>query len=85
MRHKTSEYFRRQQYMKRLFEPEKENAAKRRSLEVRTLEQLETCLSPQLGGGGRKGSRVEGSVATTAATPVKNVKAPAETWHWPSF
>ena len=70
--------------MKRWFVTEKENAAKRRALEVQTAQQLKTSLGPRLGGG-EKRSRVEGSVARTAATPVKKVNAPAETWHWPSF
>ena len=72
--------------MKRWFDTEKENAAKRRTLEVQTAQQLKTSLGPRLGvGGRRKKSRVEGSVATTAARSVKKVKTPAETWRWQSF
>ena len=73
-----------EQYMKRWFATV-ENAAKRRALEVQTAQQLKTSLGPRLGRGRRKRSRVEGSVAKTAARPVKKVKAPAETWQWLSF
>ena len=86
----SSKWFRRneeaaEQYMKQWFAMENENAAKRRALEVQIAPQLKTSLGPRLGGGRRKRSRVEGSVAKTAARPVKKVKASAETWHWPSF
>ena len=64
---------------------EKENAEKRRALEIQIAQQLETSLDPSPWGGRRKRSRVEGSVPTTSARPVKKVKAPAETWHWPSI
>ena len=90
MRNRHSSRFRRveepaQQYMKPWFAAEKENAAKRRALEVQSVQQLSTSLGPRLEGGRRKRSRVEGSVARTAASPVKKLKAPAEMWHWPSF
>ena len=40
--------------MKRWFDTEKENAAKRRTLEVQTAQQLKTSLGPRLGGGEEK-------------------------------
>ena len=73
---------------KRWFVKERENAAKRRALEVQSRWQLnQDAVGPQGQGGGRKRSRVERGVAaaTAAASPVRKVQAPAETWHWPSF
>ena len=69
--------------MERWFGKEKELAARRRALEVQTAHQPKTSLDPRPGGGEKKRSRVAGGVAT-AARPVKKVKKPAETWHWPS-
>ena len=41
-----------EQYMKRWFATEKENAAKRRALEVQTAQQSTTSLNPRPGWGG---------------------------------
>ena len=48
-----------EQYMKRWFATEKENAAKRRALEVQTAQQPKTSLGPRLGGGGERGATLK--------------------------
>ena len=68
-----------EQYMK------KEQAAKRRALEVQTAQQSKTSQKPRPGRGG-KSSRVEGGIVTAARLgQSQKVKEAAETWHWPSF
>ena len=69
--------------MKRWFVKQKENVAKRRALEVQHAQQLIYGAVDPKARGERKRSRVEEGM--TAARPVKKVKAPVETWHWPSF
>ena len=87
---KPGEWFRRveeaaEQYMKRWFATEKDQAAKRRALDAQKAKQSKTSLKPRPGEG-KKRNRAEGGVATAARLGrSKKVKQAAETWHWPSF
>ena len=71
--------------MKHWFVTDKEQASKRRALEVQTAQQSKTSLKLRPGGGGKR-SHTEGGVEAAARRGrSKEVKEAPEMWHWPSF